>query len=235
MITVGERHLTEPNDTWWEVHVFDGDEQLAVMQGSVVESANVTDPSGGIGAARLLLKLPDEQSMGCVAQGRHLRLVVGSAVGPEPVCLFKGRVDYVETRRENPAEHFQLEVHARAAGSQLLDEGFRGEADGSLDEIVKTLCQLEPVVEVAEAPNLGRLRVWTDAGSAWGALQLLAASARSVIMGEGHDRFVLSTREAAFARMDRKPVQVIDASKAKNVTFREGVPVRGISDDEDGD
>ncbi|WP_394823665.1 hypothetical protein [Pendulispora albinea] len=233
MKTAGERRTSPPNESWLEVHVLDGESTLAVLFSSVIDAASVSEKSAAITGCRVLIKLEDPDVGALISQGRGLRILVGNALVAEPVWLFRGTIDYVERRRESPDAPMYLEVHARAYGSRLLDEGFRGEIAGSLMAAINQLTKVEPVIHVSMPQEFGDVRAWVDAGSIFGAVQLLAVTVGAVITSEGRERFVLSTREAAFESSEAQPVAFIDASTARKIAVREGTPVRGLSDEDE--
>jgi hypothetical protein len=235
MILIGERRTVDPNETWWQVNLSRGGETLVRFNSSAVENASIKDRSGCVAGGRLLLKFAEPGALECCKQGAQVSVDVGSAGVEEPTSIFRGTIDYVETRRETPAAPYQVELHVRGPGARLLDEGYRGELSGMLPEIIRQLCAAEPVVQCDDAPEPGDARAWIDAGSTFGVLQLLAASLGAVVVNDRREGFfAFTTRAAAFARMQKRGAQVVDGATMKNLVVREGVPIRGVASD-DGD
>ncbi|MCL2778100.1 MAG: hypothetical protein FWD73_08860 [Polyangiaceae bacterium] len=231
MISIGE---CQPytNGAWWEVHLFDRDSAVAVLKNSIIDVGEVKEQNGALMGCRLLLKIDDSKTGALLSKGRELRILAVGDEQQEPVWLFQGKIDYVETRRAAPSGPLDIEVHARGPGATLIDEGFCGEVSGTLSELVEQLTKVEPIIDVSMPTDSDCVRAWIDAGSIFGAVQLVAVTLGGVVASENRDRFSITTREEDLARMDVRPAVVIDENKVERFSMREGMPVRGLSEDD---
>lgn len=232
MQTIGERHLMKTGD-YSELEVLDGEEPVVRLQGAI-ESFNIKTTSGAVDACRLLLKLDPEQARVVLAPDSRIRVVAGRDGETAEKELFCGTVDYVEAQRDVPNEPLKLELQARGPGGRLLDEGYKGSAEGTFEAVVTDVTSIEPVVRCDVAPP-GQFRVWADAGSAFGVLQLLAISTDMLVERGRAGGFSLTTRARMLEALREQPRLTIDASAMQKTRMRQGRPVRGIADDDSDD
>ena len=229
MITIGERQPVGPQGDWCEVETLEDGVVVARIMSSAVESYHVTQSSGKVDGGRLILKRKNEEPAIPLAQGSTIRVLVGQAGGPEHEILH-GTVDYVEIRRDAVDEPFVIQVQGRGRGARLMDNGYRGSAQGTLDEVVACLTEQESVVTTS-APFIGDIRLWADAGSTFGLLQLLAISTGTLLERRQSGGFDLTTRELVVAARAGEIPRTIPAEDVLKVRKRQGTPVRGIKDD----
>lgn len=229
METFGERRFTKTGD-YSDLEILDGDEPIMRLQGAI-ESFNIKTTSGAVDACRLLLKFDAEQTRALLTPDTRIRVVAGREGETGEQELFRGRVDYVEAQRDVTNEPLRVELQARGPGGQLLDEGYKGSVEGAFEAVVASVTSVEPVVRCDVVPP-GEFRLWADAGSVFGIVQLLAISTDMLAERRREGGFSLTTRTRVLEALREQPRITVDPSMMQKTRMRQGRPVRGIADDD---